>query len=245
MGFRGDTEPLPKPGREAVLWQRSVGRVHSEGDDPGFSIPGHLQQHKLSAAPGSPLPTYRMLFPNMAVHRYGTVLISVPWASMFSAAIRPATEHRDGGAATPGQAPCSALRPQHQHQQSQSTGKQETDAEKTPTATKTKQKAHKDGLRLLPMVHLLLITTTAMSHVPMRLFTPSLCSSDRVESVLSSYPDGDGTDKPLEGRETVGVWSLLQKHIWAWQRCPKAEFGTLVPKPLTQRAGNLSVRLWP
>lgn len=118
-----------------------------------------------------------------------------------------------------------------------------TEYRKTHTATKTKQEAHKDGLRLPPVVQLLLVTSTAMSHVPMRLFPPKLCNSDRVESVLSSYPDEDGMDKPLEGMETVGVWRLLQKHIWTWERCPKAEFGAVVPKPLTQHRGILPVRL--
>lgn len=193
-----------------------------------------------SAAPGSPLPAYRMLFPNIAVHRYGTVLISVPWASMFSAAMRPAREQRDGGIASPEQAPSFALRSQHQHQQSQSTGKPRTAAEKSHIATKTKQEVHEDGLRLLPMVQLLLVTSTAMSHVPMRLFPPNSCNSNRVESVLSSYPDGDGVDT-----ETVGVRSLLQKDIWTWRRCPKAGFGAVVPKPLTQGTGNLPVGLWP
>lgn len=106
---------------------------------------------------------------------------------------------------------CSQV--QHQHQQSQSTGKPRTAAEKTQIATQTKQEAHEDGLRLFPMVQLLLLTSTAMSHAPMRLFHPNSCNSNRVESVLSSYPDGDGMDKPLQGMETVGVWSLLQKDI--------------------------------
>lgn len=63
--------------------------------------------------------------------------------------------------------------------------------------------------------------------------------------MLSSYPDGDGMDKPLEGMETVGVQSLLQKHIWTWEKCPKAGFGAVVPKPLTQDTGNLPMGLWP
>lgn len=95
------------------------------------------------------------------------------------------------------------------------------------------------------MVQLLLVTSTAVIHVPMRLFPPSLCNSDSVESVLSSYPDGDGMDKSLEGMETVGIQSLLQKHVWTWGMCPKAEFGAMVPKPLTQGTGNIHVGLWP
>lgn len=68
-----------------------------------------------TAALGSPLPAYRMLFPNIAVHRYGTVLISMPWASMLSAAIRPGREKQQNkrGSSAPGQALWSALRSQH------------------------------------------------------------------------------------------------------------------------------------
>lgn len=112
-------EEIPKPSG-ARKGSRPKAEVGVEGPQQGTWLwllyprtPPPAQT--LQAALGSPLPAYRMLFPNIAVHRYGTVLISMPWASMFSAAIRPGREKQQNkrGSSVPGQALWSALGSQH------------------------------------------------------------------------------------------------------------------------------------
>lgn len=112
-------EEIPKPSGDRK-GSRPKAEVGVEGPQQGTWLwllyprtPPPAQT--LQAALGSPLPAYRMLFPNIAVHRYGTVLISMPWASMFSAAIRPGRQKQRNkrGSSAPGQALWSALGSQH------------------------------------------------------------------------------------------------------------------------------------
>jgi len=114
-GFRGHTKTLRSQEGKQTRGRGSPGES-TAGEAAVTSLPQNTSTSTNSAAAlGSPLPAYRMLFPNIAVHKHGTVLISMPWASMFSAAIRPAREKQQNkpGSSAPGQALWSALRSQH------------------------------------------------------------------------------------------------------------------------------------
>lgn len=85
----------------------------------------------------------------------------------------------------------------------------------------------------------------------MSLFQPNFCNRDRAGSLLSSHGQrGWDGQTPLGHGDRQGTIPSTAAHLDQHERglCPKAHFGAVVPKPLTQGThpeANVPTRLWP